>query len=384
MKNAGKKITLKSCLNVFNDKDGYIKLTDDTLRSTLFFKDGELHLAFYRPIDEYSYSLGDDAVKNLDEGIFFDGLACFAGKKFVSEMVEQFPEASVSIEMPIRYPREDELDAKLDGAKRKEAVKKELFAFLESFVSENSEDLEYAIGNGMEMELSDHLNSVFPNVKIDRGVYELVNEILRTESKVDIKEEYESELSKHITAEADEELKKEMTSIVSDIATEYIKRIKEPMKSKKKVKNKSIQYFSGVINNHLKDAEDISPFERSIHLKKIVSRNPIGAMDPMIRKHVEILKELFIKKIDLIKRCHLCGRQIEAGFLCKNCEGEYGKYRMERQKLKNLIKKIEQFYIRGEINKEEYKHLVKSAREKTLILQETGKKFETLKEFVNL
>jgi len=386
MKILTKKITLKSCFNIFKNKSGYIKLIDQASKSTLFFKKGRLSLTFYREAGSYEFKIGNEAVENLGKGTFFDGIACFTGEPFVSEMEEYFPEAYADIADKIKYPKEEEIDEMLKNVGKKKSVKKELVNFLEDFVSEHSDELEYINKFEIKNRLDEHLNSAFPNLKIDERTYDIINGILENLPKRDIKKDFEDELSVAIKTERDidENIKEEMTSIVSDLATDYIKDIKEPIESKRQIKEKSIEYFSEVISDHLKDVEKLSPFERSIHLKELVLKTPVGDMDVRIKQHLEILKQIFIKKLDLIKRCHLCGKQIKDGFLCEDCKEEYREYRSRNRKLRVIIEKIERLYISEKIDEEEYKYLTNSAKEKLILLQKSGKKFTSLKEYVNL
>jgi len=386
MKTLTKKIALKSCFNIFKNKSGYIKLIDQASKSTLFFKRGRLRLAFYREAGSYEFKIGNEAVEKLGKGTFFDGIACFTGETFVSEMEEYFPEAYADTEDKIKYPEEEEIDEILKNVGKKKSVKKELVNFLEDFVSEHSDELEYINKSEIKMKLDEHLNSAFPDLKIDEGIYDIINGILENLPKKDIKKDFEDELSVAIKTESDidENIKEEMASIVSDLATDYIKDIKEPIEAKRQIKEKSIEYFSEVISDHLKDVEKLSPFERSIHLKELVLKTPVGDMDARIKQHLEILKQIFIKKLDLIKRCHLCGKQIKDGFLCKDCKEEYREYRSRNRKLRVIIEKIEGLYISEKIDEEEYKYLTNSAKEKLILLQKSGKKFTSLKEYVNL
>ena len=386
MKTLTKKIALKSCFNVFKNKSGYIKLIDQASKSTLFFKRGRLSLAFYREAGNYEFKIGNEAVENLGKGTFFDGIACFTGEPFVSEMEEYFPEACADTADKIKYPKEEEIDEILKNVGKKENVKKELVNFLEDFVSEHSDELEYINKSEIKNRLDEHLNSAFPDLKIDEGIYDIIDGILENLPKKDIKKDFEDGLSLAIKIEGnvDENIKEEMTSIVSDVASDYIKDIKEPIEAKRQIKEKSIEYFSEVISDHLKDAEKLSPFERSIHLKELVLKTPVGDMDARIKQHLEILKRIFIKKLDLIKRCHLCGKQIKDGFLCEDCKEEYREYRSRNRKLRVIIEKIERLYISEKIDEEEYKYLTNSAKEKLILLQKSGKKFTSLKEYVNL
>lgn len=386
MKILTKKIALKSCFNIFKNKSGYIKLIDQASKSTLFFKRGRLSLTFYREAGSYEFKIGNEAVENLGKGTFFDGIACFTGEPFVSEMEEYFPEAYADTADKIKYPEEEEIDEILKNVGKKESVKKELVNFLEDFISEHSDELEYINKSEIKNKLDEHLNSAFPDLKIDERIYDIINGILENLPKRDIKKDFEDELSVAIKTESDidENIKEEMTSIVSDLATDYIKDIKEPIESKRQIKEKSIEYFSEVISDHLKDVEKLSPFERSIHLKELVLKTPVGDMDARIKQHLEILKQIFIKKLDLIKRCHLCGKQIKDGFLCEDCKEEYREYRSRNRKLRVIIEKIERLYISEKIDEEEYKYLTNSAKEKLILLQKSGKKFTSLKEYVNL
>ena len=386
MKIPAKKTALKSCFNIFKDKNGYAKLTDQTSQSTLFFRNGSLSLVFYRMIDSYDYRIGNEAVENLKRGMFFDCLAYFTDEDFVSEMEEYYPEAFVDIEDTIKYPKEEKMDEVLTDLEEKENVKTELMNFLEGFIFEHSNDLEYITEDEIKTRLDEHLNSTFPDLTINEGIYDIANEIVEDLPKRDVKKDFEDKLSEAIKIEEDidENLKEEMTSIVSDVATDYIKDIKEPIEAKKQIKEKSIEYFSEVISNHLAEAKRLSPFERSIHLKELVLAKPVGDTEVRIKRHLEILKEIFVKKLDLIKRCHLCGKQIEDGFICKDCKMEYKEYRSKKRKLRDLIEKVERLYVHGKIDEDEYIYLIESTREKLVLLQKSEKKFVSLKEYVNL
>ncbi len=386
MKNLPERITLRSALNIFDEESGYIKLTDESSKGTLFFKEGRLSLAIYRPLKGYSFTTGEDAVKKLEERTFFTPFVRAADKKFVSSMEKHFPEASAELDREIQYPCEEKMDLVLDNVERKEEIKKETIEFLEEFISEHINDIPYIEDFEIGTELREHLNSVFSDLEINEEFYNIAQELLDTLPQKNIREEFHNELSKTIQTEGklDGEFKEETTSMISNVAIEYIKSIKESAKTKKKVKERSIEYFSKVINNHLKETKNLTPFERGVHLKEIVLRKPIGDIEPSVKEHLKILKEKFIKRLDLIKRCHLCGKQIEEGFLCEECEGEYREYREKRKKIKSLVEKIKRLYIRGKIDEEEYKYLFSSAKEKMRLIQESERNFESLKEYINL
>ena len=384
MERTDEMITLRSCLEIFNDRSGYLKLTDHNSKSTLFFKNGRLCLAFYRDLNSYDYKIGNKAVKNLQNGSFFKYSAVFTSEKFVSEMEGFFPEARTSVEK-IRYPEEEKMDEILSGLRKKEEIKREIIKFLESFISRYSEDLGYLSTSEIKMRVKEHLTSVFGDMEIDDRIYEITEKILKIPPQKDIKKDFEEKLSSSIRVEEeDETLKDEITSMVSELAVDYIKAIKEPLESKKQIKEKSIEFFSEVISDHLKKTKKMTPFERGIHLKELILKTPVENVDFKIKEHLEILKKIFVEKLELIKRCHLCGKQIEDGFLCEECKKEYREYRKKIEKLKNMLKKVEILYIDEKIDEEEYNYLIQSVKNKIITLEKSGRKFTSLKEYVNL
>jgi hypothetical protein len=386
MKTLGRRVAVKSCVDHVGDGDGYVKLTDHELHSTLFFKNGKVILAFCRPVNDYAYNVGKEAIKILQEGTFFDNKIYTTDEKFISEMERYFPEASVDRKLTIKYPREEEMDEVLTNFGEKDHVKKEVMNFLEKFISENADDLGYVNGHAIKIGLENHLNTTFPDLAIDESIYDITSEIVEEIPKTDIKRKFEGELSQAIRTEedADEVLKEEMTSLVTDVATEYIKDIPEQIEMKREVKEKSIEYFSDVISEHLEKAKKLSPFERGIHLKELILTKPLGDVKERVREHLEMVKKRFIEELDLIKRCHLCEHQITEGFICDACEEEYTSYREKITKLNELQDKIKRLYIQGKIDDEEYSQLIHSTKEKLILLQESGKKFTGIKNFVNL
>ena len=386
MKPLSKRVALKSCVNGFEDENGYVKLKDHALLSTLFFRGGRLRLVFCRAANSYEYTVGSEAIKMLLEGTFFNGGVYTATEQFIFEMEQLYPEASVGTEEAIPYPREGEMDMILVAIKEKETVKREVISFLEDFISENSEDLGYVNGYAVKFGLENHLKTAFPDLSVKKEIYTIINDIVNEVPKKDIRGEFQNELSDAITVEEeiDDRLKNEMTSMITDVTTEYIKTIHEPIEAKRQVKEKSIEYFSDVIGEHLKIAPKLSPFERGIALKELILKKPIGDLEAKVREHLEILKDKFIKKLDLIKRCHLCGDRIQRGFLCERCTGEYETYRSKTQKLREFMEKIERLYLREEIDEDEYRDLISSTKEKLITLQESGKKFASVQEYVNL
>ncbi|MCD6127287.1 MAG: hypothetical protein J7J21_02790 [Methanomicrobia archaeon] len=384
MERTDEMITLRSCLEIFNDRSGYLKLTDHNSKSTLFFKNGGLCLAFYRNLNSYDYKIGNKAVENLQNGSFFRYSAVFTSEKFVSEMEGFFPEARTSVEK-IRYPEEEKMDEILSGLRKKEEIKREIIKFLESFISRYSEDLGYLSTSEIKMRVKEHLTSVFGDMKIDDRIYEITEKILKIPPQKDIKKDFEEKLSSSIRVEEeDETLKDEITSMVSELAVDYIKAIKEPLESKKQIKEKSIEFFSEVISDHLKKTKKMTPFERGIHLKELILKTPVENVDFKIKEHLEILKKIFVEKLELIKRCHLCGKQIEDGFLCEECKKEYIEHKKKIEKLKNMLKKVEILYIDEKIDEEEYNYLIQSVKNKIITLEKSGRKFTSLKEYVNL